>query len=82
MTGQEKNEFCANGNIVTVECATAAGRPYYDTLDIVQCNIENGLTCDNMVNFPQCQNDYMIRYQCEDTVCSGMVTLFNGHSNF
>jgi len=71
LSGQEKNQFCPNGNIITVECAAVDGTPYYNSMDIVDCNIEAGLTCDNMLNFPACEMDYMIRYQCEETVCSG-----------
>ncbi|XP_052212124.1 mucin-5B-like [Dreissena polymorpha] len=66
MTGDEEMKFCPSGTIVAVECQRSDGTPYYDTMDIVDCNPVTGVTCDNDVNMGQC-GDYMIRYQCEQT---------------
>lgn len=75
MTGEELKQFCGNGKIATVECASADGKAYYDTGDIVDCNPTTGVMCDNFNNFPLTCKDYMIRYQCEETVCNGKFSL-------
>ncbi|KAH3698669.1 hypothetical protein DPMN_086215, partial [Dreissena polymorpha] len=38
MTGNEKMKFCPSGTIVAVECQRSDGTPYFDTMDIVDCN--------------------------------------------
>jgi len=70
MTAEEKRQFCPDGKIVTVECQTSKGVPYDQGLDIVDCNPVTGLLCDNSINMGMCA-DYMIRYQCEETTCTG-----------
>ncbi|WAR09835.1 CRAM-like protein [Mya arenaria] len=70
MTGEEKQKFCPSGTIATVECASIDGVPSYQSMDIVDCNPVTGLFCDNSVNMGMCA-DYMIRYQCEKTTCTG-----------
>ena len=71
MTPNEKYLFCKDGKIVSVECQSTDGQPYYSTGEIVSCNVDQGLVCDNADNFPGCQHDYMLRYQCEETTCKG-----------
>ena len=71
MTPDEKYLFCKDGKIVSVECQSTDNQPYYSTGEIVICNIDQGLVCENADNFPACQHDYMIRYQCEETTCKG-----------
>ncbi|WAR09825.1 MFGM-like protein [Mya arenaria] len=70
MTGEEKQKFCPSGAIATVECASIDGVPSYQSMDIVDCNPITGVFCDNSVNMGMC-SDYMIRYQCEETTCTG-----------
>ncbi|WAQ93441.1 EDIL3-like protein [Mya arenaria] len=70
MTGEEKQKFCPSGAIATVECASIDGVPSYQSMDIVDCNPITGVFCDNSVNMGMCA-DYMIRYQCEETTCTG-----------
>ena len=71
MTPNEKHLFCRDGRIITAECRTTDNRAYFDTGEIVSCNVDQGLICENVDNFPACQYDYMIRYQCEETTCHG-----------
>ena len=72
MTPSEKYLFCKDGKIVSVECRSTDNQPYYSTGEIVSCNVDQGLVCENADNFPACQHDYMIRYQCEETTCQGI----------
>ena len=56
---------------MSVECRTTDNKAYYETGEITSCNVDQGMVCINADNPPQCQYDYMIRYQCEETTCRG-----------
>jgi hypothetical protein len=70
MTESQKKTFCPNGIINGVECQTVDGQPWFDTAQIVTCDIRDGLQCDNSMNFGDMCKDYRIRYQCQ-VICNG-----------
>ncbi|KAL3831915.1 hypothetical protein ACJMK2_023609 [Sinanodonta woodiana] len=70
MTTEELNRLCASGKITAVECETVNGVSSENSGDIMECSIQNGVICDGMTNFPIGCQDYKIRYQCEEQVCT------------
>lgn len=72
MTPEEKKAFCQEGVINGVECETVTGQPWFDTNQIMTCDIRDGLNCDNSINFGDMCKDYRIRYQCQ-VICKGSV---------
>lgn len=72
MTPEEKKAFCQEGVINGVECETVTGQPWFDTNQILTCDVRDGLNCDNSINFGDMCKDYRIRYQCQ-VICKGTV---------
>ena len=70
MTETEKKAFCPEGVINGVDCETITGQPWFDTNQILTCDVRDGLNCDNSINFGDLCKDYRIRYQCQ-VICKG-----------
>lgn len=61
-----------------VECETVTGQPWFDTNQIMTCDIRDGLNCDNSINFGDMCKDYRIRYQCQ-VICKGRKIILLSH---
>ncbi|KAK3611484.1 hypothetical protein CHS0354_039096 [Potamilus streckersoni] len=71
MNAKDLSMFCGSGKIASVECKTTNNIPYYSTGDVMYCDMASGVQCNTADNFPVGCQDYMIRYQCEETICQG-----------
>ncbi|KAK3611486.1 hypothetical protein CHS0354_039099 [Potamilus streckersoni] len=69
MNAKDLSMFCGSGKIASVECKTTNNIPYYSTGDVMYCDMASGVQCNTADNFPVGCQDYMIRYQCEETIC-------------
>lgn len=70
MQASEIKQFCGDGKLTKIECLTSDGGdiPYYSSGEIgTTCDVQTGLTCLNLNNYPLTCNDYKIRYYCQCT---------------
>jgi hypothetical protein len=65
MTSSELAAFCPGGTITHVDCMTVDNIEYFSSGEILTCDANNGLVCNNGDNFPVPCSDYKIRYQCQ-----------------
>lgn len=64
MTKQEQSAFCNGGQITSVECQDKFGTDHISTGEMMTCDVQNGVMCRNIDNFPVTCSDYKIRYYC------------------
>ena len=76
-TSEEFSKFCPGGEITDIECVTKEGISSYSAGEIITCNKNVGLKCENKDNDPIPCSDYKIRYFCK---CSPLVTPYIGPS--
>lgn len=69
MTAVQLGKFCSGGNIVQIICETVDGIPSESSGEIITCNRQTGLTCNNVDNSPIPCSDYQVKYECK---CPGM----------
>jgi hypothetical protein len=61
----KSNHFCSGGTVTKVECySVTMDAPAESSGEIITCNAERGLVCDDSDNFPIPCGDYKIRYYC------------------
>ncbi|PVD30853.1 hypothetical protein C0Q70_10128 [Pomacea canaliculata] len=65
LTTEQKQQLCPNGKMVEVDCQTVTGIEYFSSGEVVTCDVDQGLICNNVDNEPVPCNDYKIRYRCE-----------------
>ncbi|XP_076461744.1 uncharacterized protein LOC143294198 [Babylonia areolata] len=63
LTDQEKQQLCPGGQLVEIECETTDGIKYYSSGEIVSCDLNTGLVCNNGDNSPIPCSDYQVRYR-------------------
>jgi hypothetical protein len=64
MTSSELAAFCPGGTITHVDCMTVDNIEYFSSGEILTCDANNGLVCNNTDNDPVPCSDYKIRYEC------------------
>lgn len=69
MSPEELTRFCQRGMVSRIECETLDGKTADEIGDIATCTIENGLVCDEFMNYPIGCQDYKVRYQCSEQIC-------------
>ncbi|XP_041367296.1 uncharacterized protein LOC121381939 [Gigantopelta aegis] len=74
-THEELSKFCPGGAITEIECMTTDGISSNSAGEVMQCNKNIGLKCENSDNAPLPCSDYKIRYFCK---CSPLVTPYVG----
>ena len=72
LTDAEKAALCVGGQMSKIDCYTADGIPSYSSGEIMTCDLDGGLVCNNADNFPVPCSDYQVRYFCQ---CAGRCTL-------
>ena len=68
LTDSEKAALCVGGKVSDIQCYTVDGTPSYSSGEVVSCDLNGGLVCNNDDNMPIPCSDYQVRYFCQ---CDG-----------